>query len=250
MSKIKNTPTLLEGFQNPAEINWGKRRKRNIESINCDDITINKNKVSVIGLMPGVNANYHNEAIVRLSPPIYSWRTSALPIRKGQDISNNINKLKQLSDLVHQFRVKVIEISLDDKIIAEVSNDLYDLAEEINSSKYMLEYDNDWDEEGSIGYSKETWIKAIQMIIQYFEFAKNIGMILKTPKIYHGPNGSIDFLWQTKITRLLVNIPPIQGGQITFYGDDKEGQHFQGIITLNVNGGINPGLIACLSSIR
>ena len=81
------------------------------------------------------------------------------------------------------------------------------LLTEIEKSKYILNLKDDWDEEGSKGYGSKIWEKAILFLCNLYEdflIYKNPSLI---PKIFHGPDQSIDLLWENKEMHLLINIP-------------------------------------------
>ena len=86
----------------------------------------------------------------------------------------------------------------------------------------MLEFEDNWDEEGSISYSRDTWTAATRFVVKLYNWAKTShNTQIPAPKIYHGPDGSIDILWKNTRARLLVNIPP-NTDIATYYGDDYE----------------------------
>ena len=96
------------------------------------------------------------------------------------------------------------------------------ILEAIELSKYMLTFEDDWDDDGSPAYKSATWVRAtaflhhsaLQMLTDYH-------VILDAPKILPGPAGSIDFHWKTSRRELLINIPEILDEPANFYGDDS-----------------------------
>jgi hypothetical protein len=95
------------------------------------------------------------------------------------------------------------------------------LAQKIESSKRILGYQNDWDEEGSVGYKKETWVRAIRFVVKLIEKAeREIGEEVSYPDIEHGPDGGIDLDWRDEIIRLLIFIPESKDKPVTYYGDN------------------------------
>jgi hypothetical protein len=106
-----------------------------------------------------------------------------------------------------------------------------ELINEIDNSKYLLEFKENWDDEESKGYKENTWVKSIIFLVDlttwiYDQYDKKI----ETPKIYHGNNGSIDILWENDKYRLLINIPEDNDNPATFYGDDYKKQYIKGSI--------------------
>lgn len=122
-----------------------------------------------------------------------------------------------------------ISITLESETIAVLPYELRSLVDEIEKSKYILELEDDWDDEGSIGYKKETWIKSIKFIVSYaIWFKDNYNKIIEVPKIYHGPEGSIDISWENLKYRLLVNIPDGIEEPAMFYSDDYKMESIKG----------------------
>jgi hypothetical protein len=63
----------------------------------------------------------------------------------------------------------------------------------IDASRSILALQEDWDDEGSPGYSESTWRRAVDFLIRQATFAQHIvGRDLPVPKILPGPKGSID----------------------------------------------------------
>ena len=124
----------------------------------------------------------------------------------------------------HRSYHKNWEISPETKLFGtkkrflEFSNIFNELFIEIEKSKYILDLEDDYDDEGAESYSKEIWEKSTQFLISN---AKNIykqeSKIIDVPSIFHGPDGSIDILWQKEDYRLLINID--KNEIVSFYGD-------------------------------
>jgi len=121
-----------------------------------------------------------------------------------------------------------ILVSLDGKQVATLPAELEALAAAIEQSKYILNLENDFDEANGVAYSPETWGKAIRFIAGYAQWLFDVfGKVIFTPKIYHGPEGSIDLYWENPRFNLLINIPA--GDEpATFYGDNYGSQVIEG----------------------
>ncbi len=75
---------------------------------------------------------------------------------------------------------------------------------EIEKSKYILDLQDNWDDEGSISYKYEVWKSAADLLL---EMGDTITEIIEIPMISHGPHGSIDiFFNKNKTFKLLINI--------------------------------------------
>jgi hypothetical protein len=113
------------------------------------------------------------------------------------------------------------------KFLGRLNSPADGLEKEINESKYILTQKLDPENDGSLFYSEQTWIRAIKYIIKYsnYIFSKEQQSIL-VPKIYHGPDGSIDFYWQFPHFNMLLNISDQASG--SFSGDDNGINKFNG----------------------
>jgi hypothetical protein len=93
--------------------------------------------------------------------------------------------------------------------------------EAIESSRWILDLKDDWDEQGAEGYSEATWSRACGFLaLQATLVRRSLARELPSPAILPGPKGSIDLHWKTQRFELLVNIPREEAEPATFYGDD------------------------------
>jgi len=105
---------------------------------------------------------------------------------------------------------------------------------EIEASKDFLEYENNWDGEGSKDYKKETLDKLNQFLINLSkEFYTKNKKPLITPYINPGMDGAIDLHWKTDKFELFLSIPERDDEPITYYGDDYRDNIIKG--TLNID---------------
>jgi hypothetical protein len=99
--------------------------------------------------------------------------------------------------------------------------------EAIEKSKYLLDLKENWDDNGAVGYDFDVWQKAVLFVSKLAtRIYKSYGQIIKTPRIYHGPNGSIDIYWENESFNLLINIP--KTGLGIFYGDNYKDNKSEG----------------------
>lgn len=110
----------------------------------------------------------------------------------------------------------------------------------------LLELQQDWDGEGSPGYSEETWDRMSKFLLEHSnQLAGANGVKTPIPKILPGPNGSIDLLWKSDDYELLLNIPADSQSLASFYGDDKGNLFIKGKLAPDK---INQGLLQWLIS--
>jgi hypothetical protein len=111
--------------------------------------------------------------------------------------------------------------------LGSLNNSFSILIKEITESKYILNQKLDWEIENSPLYSLESWLRAIKFIIKYANhvFFKEKQCIL-TPKIYHGPENSIDIYWDYSHLNMLLNVPIL--GEGSFSLDDNGSNKING----------------------
>ncbi|MFP3940124.1 MAG: hypothetical protein ACLF0P_07450 [Thermoanaerobaculia bacterium] len=98
----------------------------------------------------------------------------------------------------------------------------------IDRSRQITELRDDWDGEGSAGYSVETWQRATDYLRRIaLSCWEEFRVAIPPPWITPGPEGSIDLHWQAETYELLVNIPGAPE-EATFYGDHQNGMFIEG----------------------
>lgn len=109
-----------------------------------------------------------------------------------------------------------------------------DIEKAINSSRYILELGENWDEDGSPSYSEETWNRAASFIKKTaWSFKSERGNWIQPPKITPGPDGSIDVRWKTEKRTLLINFPADEAQFPDFFGSDKGKDTIKGTLDLS-----------------
>ena len=105
-----------------------------------------------------------------------------------------------------------------------------DLERVIEASKSILALPPDWDEAGSPAFRQETWSRAITLLRAHAEaLYDRYGLVLETPRILPGPNGSIDLHWKTRRRELLLNVPEAPEEPSSYYGDDFGSERRKGV---------------------
>ncbi|MFY7667087.1 hypothetical protein [Flavobacterium sp.] len=99
--------------------------------------------------------------------------------------------------------------------------------------KYILDLKDNWDDEGAVGYTIESWKAAANFIISFNRWLRGIfSGSLHLPKMHHGPSGTIDVIWNEDNFRLFVNID-FKNNTGTFYSDSPKKQFSEGEFLLN-----------------
>lgn len=118
-----------------------------------------------------------------------------------------------------------------ESIISKDENPELLLEEAIEKSKYIYGLEDDWDENNSPGYTYENWEKAIVFLLSFSKWIRiNLLKYMQVPKIYQGPNGSIDILWEDTEVKIFFNIDGhnSKGTFYSYYGDaQKSGGEFE-----------------------
>lgn len=117
-----------------------------------------------------------------------------------------------------------------------VENSLLEINKAINESKYILDLHDNWDDDGSIGYEKSTWDRSVGFLTVLGRKAFEVFNVkIDAPKIYQGPDGSIDMLWKKENYKLLVNFPSDVELPISFYGNTGANETLKGSFDINNN---------------
>ena len=153
-------------------------------------------------------------------PRHHEYRTRTRP-RKGreatfylEDIGAQVSVSQTQSFPVYRFATNGIE------------QGLLELESEVRN---LTKLEDNWDGEGSAGYSVDVCERAVQFVKRHVEWMrKTLGRVPELPSIDPGPGSSIDVHWQTDKLELLVNIPKDPTEKATYYGDDYADFSFKG----------------------
>lgn len=87
----------------------------------------------------------------------------------------------------------------------------------IHASRYMLDLEADWDDEGAAPTEFAAWCDAVSLLRgTAVAFADE----LPVPDISPCNDGSVDLFWKTPAFMLLINAKPNRGG-FDYYGESK-----------------------------
>lgn len=110
----------------------------------------------------------------------------------------------------------------------------------------LLSLKEDWDGEGSPGYSPKTWQRMSSFLEAHCaHLVKTCGISTPIPQILPGPSGSIDLLWKAESFELLLNVPADSTVPASFYGDDRGSISIKGKLDTSK---INQGFLQWLMS--
>ena len=135
---------------------------------------------------------------------------------------------------------KTESIFINSQYIGKLPMNLNYLGQIISKSESILLLKDNWDDEGSVGYYQQVLLAATKFLIDYANHVyKEQNAKIDVPKIYPGPKGSIDIIWENEIYRLVINIDK-NGEDGMFYGDSKNSQITEGQFKL---GNFHPSLL-------
>ena len=122
----------------------------------------------------------------------------------------------------------------------EVPLEIHHISDAVESARGILNLKDDWDGEGSEGYSEAVWARAMDFLVNHaYWLWEHQHFILDAPRISPGPIGSIDLHWKNKNYELLLNIPRDSGKPASFYGDDFGAMSIKGTLdTSHYNRGV------------
>lgn len=139
-----------------------------------------------------------------------------------QDYKRHSHLLEKEVISLSNHRVKITE-----NYSLKLPNELKGIAEEIENAVTFLENLEDWDSEEGAHYTFSTLKNAATFISDYSMWVLNeYDFVIPTPKIYPGPDGSVDILWKSEKFKLLVNIKPHPDLSATFFGKNDNGEEF------------------------
>lgn len=135
--------------------------------------------------------------------------------------ANNVHRVH--STFMNQLeRAVKIKIDLIDSFLPI---QLSSIALAINNSTYLLDLQDDWDDQGSTAIDFNTWRTSVEYLINYSTWIyEKFDIIINHPKINAGPKDSIDMLWHSSKFRLLMNIQK-NGDDVTYYGDNNHNKN-------------------------
>jgi hypothetical protein len=96
------------------------------------------------------------------------------------------------------------------------------VADAVEKSEYILDLPEDWDDEGSPRYERETWERAVKFVLRNaVELWRKERVRVEPPALHNGPDASIDIHWRSPGAELLINVPSGSDRPATYYGLNK-----------------------------
>ncbi len=103
----------------------------------------------------------------------------------------------------------------------EIDDKLQHISSEIEASKYILELEESWDDEGALSVPQFVWERGIAFLLNYSDWInKNHETIIDAPEINPCKDGSVDLVWRNANARFLINFKNQKEIIGTYYGDE------------------------------
>ena len=94
----------------------------------------------------------------------------------------------------------------------------------VESSRKMLDLEQDWDGEGASPIEEPTWKRAVEFLRRNASVLwKSYGCRIDNLTLAPLADGSIDLHWKMANRELLINIPPTTQRWADYYGDNRKG---------------------------
>ena len=117
----------------------------------------------------------------------------------------------------------------------------------IRKSRRILKLKDNWDDQGSHGYTEDTWNRAVDFLRGLAVSARTrFSATLPVPSIGPAESGSIDFYWEMESADLLINFPQDPNEAATYYGERGEEDTTSGTIGKVTRKSVRHGLISWL----
>lgn len=102
-----------------------------------------------------------------------------------------------------------------------------------NARIHILSLHDNWDGDGSKGYTETLWQRAEDMLIRLTQrFTTNYQLPLPIPEILPGPDSSIDIHWKNEKFELLINIPEDTDESVCLYARDFDKTEIEAAVSI------------------
>jgi hypothetical protein len=117
---------------------------------------------------------------------------------------------------------------------------LIEIEDRINSSKRILDYKNNWDDNGGIPVNPTIFERATNFLRDYAESVFDVcNKALRTPDINAVGDGSVDLEWNFENAYFLINFKNTEEDIAFYYGEFKEDNK----VIFDANGQINTNYV-------
>jgi len=122
-----------------------------------------------------------------------------------------------------KFAEQDLEIQLSKKVTLKIPKALINIHECLTDTLRILKLSKNWDGEGAEEIDIKTFKNASTFLVEFASYLYNKNLLLiPSPKIFPGSDGSIDLDWNNSGINLLVNIPAYSSNLISLYGENND----------------------------
>jgi hypothetical protein len=102
---------------------------------------------------------------------------------------------------------------------------LESVARALHGSRSLLALRDDWDGEGTPGFSEQTWHRTADFVARgVTQLLERNGIVTDDIEILPASDGALGIDWRTATRELLVTVPADASKDALFYGDDGLGR--------------------------
>ena len=162
----------------------------------------------------------------------FSKVTSIAEWRENRTPSNRIST--GIEDAIQNSRKMILEWPDKRPVSNRISTRIQ---QAIDSSRKILEWPDDWDDEGSKSYKAATWERSVKWLQEAaIAYHKQLGIWIEPPQILPGPEGSIDIHWKIQEyerRELLINFSENEDDPVEYYGQGNKKDLIKGSIDIS-----------------
>src|SRR5450755_3365262 len=166
----------------------------------------------------------------RGSSSLYSDLYSEIVEIKEEEIKKRETEKKSFEDSylgfierLRRYNTEPIKIYIKDYEFV-LPHALKNIVDAISESKYLLELEEDWDDEGANVTTFETYKNAVDFVITSSKFLNNYNSKLEKPFIDITRDGSISVQWDTPKASFFIIFKKNNKEYAYYYGQEKETQ--------------------------
>jgi hypothetical protein len=99
------------------------------------------------------------------------------------------------------------------------------VARALQGSRALLELGDDWDGDGTRGFSEQTWRRVADFVARgTTQLLERNGIVTEDIEVMPASDGALGIDWRTATRELLVTVPADTSKDALFYGDDGAGR--------------------------
>lgn len=165
-------------------------------------------------------STFHESNTPQFGSTVDSPRSSFRHVEKSA--RSNANWTQELADLLDQVR------SRSEKIVL-IAQSRIDITKACDQAKQLAEVGPGWGD-GVVPPSAATVDRAVRFVMDLLKWAEQMVVPIAAPMVDAADGASIDLYWKNGMRTLLINVPPVLEGSITFHGHSTSRGTIGGIV--------------------